>query len=555
MLGRVRKILGIYLELDLNSYEFDDPEVRETLGDCYNDVFSDMPHHVIIAVWAPSSRALWKSSVSATRQQPTSVIASDTARSSLFDPTDIRRSRSSSSAAIRHHPSWIRSYINISLGLARRSLSTRHLCVHRRSCQQQYGILAAECHLHCVFSAAASSEVTQRTKMGRRGNGIVSDWIHVNQRAFVATTRQPGDATEAGLEDDFQKTSIESDSEARNPELPEWFQTQQRADKYVPPGCKRTTRPLPAVVHIINEDSSGLFGHPKFGTESGFRLKVDTTTTYPTFSINVRTGHWSSQNDAGRERVNQAARKSKGLLNTQHDPNTRKEGHIEDDLEFDPDVAAYFSVNILEGQALDDSVVEVMKGVDLGGSPGTAFGVIQYICKDDILRLPVRTSTQAAYFPPDSAEEEFFNKIKRKPTNFTIVCKLESEQDSLIFQAYEFLANEVRRLSADRKPRNDWFLARHGRYDANSSSPFDGYIKDPKHALPMQEWLCQGDTEEVSPVYVAEQDPKRRKPCRKGRERNLRQSPQECSEPMVRMSVRFVLERGRALVESVFTMT
>jgi hypothetical protein len=40
-----------------------------------------------------------------------------------------------------------------------------------------------------------------------------------------------------------------------------------------------------------------------------------------------------------------------------------------------------------------------------------------------------------------------------------------------------------------------------------------------------------------------------------GREQNLRQSPQGCSEPMVRMSVRFVLERGRALIESVFTMT
>lgn len=271
------------------------------------------------------------------------------------------------------------------------------------------------------------------------------------------------------------------------------------------------------MIFIRNEEFEGQFegrfGHPVFSTDSSFRFKANTTTTFPTFSINVRDGHWKQSDNAVPLRKSGKLRGT-GILITEQDSNTYKEGHQEDDLEFDLDIASYFSIETMS--QLPGEIEKRMDGVNLSvSSSKTRFGVLMYKSKEMSDAQPVRVYGQANDFRADSPQREFFSAVRRRPTAFIVVCKLESNQGALTWEAYKWLANDVRTLSASRPPMNDWNFARCDDYSETRKFPFSRFASNPAIELPVADWLRRDGDDGVSSIYPKSADQKVRQPARK----------------------------------------
>lgn len=318
----------------------------------------------------------------------------------------------------------------------------------------------------------------------------------------------------ASIYSDFvdDETYIQGSGGDLNPELPDWFQALQKSNRFIPKGLERP-RPIPAIVNVSNDEFEGHFGHLDFSTDSSFRFKANTTTTFPTFSINVRDGHWK-QSDNGYRQRKTGKQRGTGILITEPDNNTYKEGHQEDDLEFDLDIASDFSIGTLS--ELPGDLKKRLEGVNMSVSSNkTRFGVLKYTSKETPHAQPVRVYGQANDFRADSLQGQFFSAVCRCPTAFIVICKLESNQDALTWEAYEWLANHVRTLSASGAPMNDWNFARSGDYDETMKYPFGRFANNPAIQLPVADWLRHDGDDEVSPIYPRIEDPKLRQPARK----------------------------------------
>lgn len=128
---------------------------------------------------------------------------------------------------------------------------------------------------------------------------------------------------------------------------------------------------------------------------------------------------------------------------------------------------------------------------------------------------PVRVYGQAIDFRAESSQGRFFSAVRRRPNAFIVICKLESNQDALTWEAYEWLANDVRTLSANRVPMNDWKFARYDDYSETRKFPFSCFANNPAVDLPVADWLRHDGDDEVSPICPKSADQKVRQPARK----------------------------------------
>lgn len=208
-------------------------------------------------------------------------------------------------------------------------------------------------------------------------------WTVEKEQAFMKATSAAPHVVMTEADVRSHETFIQRSGSNLNPELPEWFQAPHKSDKYTPKGLERP-RPIPAMILIEDDEFEDQFGHPEFSTESSFRFKANTATSFPMFSINVCDGHWRQSDNAVRQHKSVKPRGT-GILITEPDSNTYKEGHQEDDLEFHLDIASYFSIETMsqlpgeiktgmEGVNLSVSSSETRSHVQIQGDVGCAAG-------------------------------------------------------------------------------------------------------------------------------------------------------------------------------------
>lgn len=164
------------------------------------------------------------------------------------------------------------------------------------------------------------------------------------------------------------------------PLIPVWFRQPQRSDKLHPD----RVRAIPAVVIVKNNSGEGAFG--TFWSGSHFRFSPTMVSTFPTFSINVRENH-RTELDNGKYPTKIKDTKSASRLATRpgFDPNHMNDNHVEDDLEFDFDVARYGRVETFSGSELPPHIQKVLLERGEVAESEHSLGAPTYDSRDDEL--------------------------------------------------------------------------------------------------------------------------------------------------------------------------
>lgn len=281
--------------------------------------------------------------------------------------------------------------------------------------------------------------------------------------------------------------------------LPSWFLVPQPNDKY----DKIRARRMPAVVVLEDANNAVCFVAGSFDEGDPFRFHASCLTTFPTFAINVRENHRVREHRAlypdpqhHRRRPMAESRLSPGDV---RDPNKYNNNHIEDDLQFDPDVARKFSVKIVDELPGKLHTHLVAAKITL---PEHRYGVLTYTVGRT---LPARSYGQSRGFSVDSQQYKFFSQ---RPRTYTVICSLTAQDDLKTWDVYAYLTNYVRTLSNDGMARSDWFSSRDERYKPHTSTPFANFVDKQHLKLPAQGWLQGEEGNGFNSLYPASQDQK-----------------------------------------------
>ncbi|KAK4617804.1 hypothetical protein CLAFUR4_11724 [Fulvia fulva] len=101
---------------------------------------------------------------------------------------------------------------------------------------------------------------------------------------------------------------------------------------------------------------------------------------------------------------------------------------------------------------------------------------------------PTRTRRQPQAFPPRELQDQFVQLASTSSVYIIFLC-LDVPLNNTVFKHYHGLVHTLRYLSADRVPRNDWFLARSQDFKPGSPSPCVELIRKSSLRLPVEPWL------------------------------------------------------------------
>lgn len=175
--------------------------------------------------------------------------------------------------------------------------------------------------------------------------------------------------------------------------------------------------------------------------------------------------------------------------------------HIEDELEFDPDVLHNFQVSTYRPLPNDFHRILAASNRYEATSRQT-WGVLSF-------ETPKASPLARRYgeldeFDADSRHRRFFHVIKGGRVEYHIFCLLDQEKwigDT--FNLYQELAMDIRGPSHSTECRNDWYLSRFAEY-GERDWPYTDYQNQHGLVLPRPGWLeyADGTVNGIYPIDI-----------------------------------------------------
>lgn len=194
---------------------------------------------------------------------------------------------------------------------------------------------------------------------------------------------------------------------------------------------------------------------------SDFRVKPEFITSLPTSVIEVR-------------------------QDPKQDPNRTASPMLLASVEFDPDQIASCSIALARS---DDRTIRTTASYANVVPANQNFAVLKVGFSSDV--RATRGYTEARAFRQNTAQATFMADVSRA-VKFKIVISLARQGMKAQFDSYIDLVNNVRRLSEDGRPRNDWFYSRMANYNQSDACPFKNIIDAPESEVFTPRWLQSG---------------------------------------------------------------